>query len=166
MKNISLTSKLKALKKQLTFPITKQPTEIKKVRTRIIIRTIVVEFLFSVFAFAIKGAQLAIQRNLTIIAVIILALYFSERVIQSAYNTYRDFQEDNFRKMYTSAITSIIMELACMTQSKVFKTNQNGVENSMQHPELIRKTKDYMDAVWNYICRMADAWHYGMYFQF
>lgn len=150
MKNNSLISKLKTLKKQLTFPITKQPTEIKKVRTRIIIRTIVVEFLFSVFAFAIKGAQLAIQRNLTIIAVIILALYFSERVIQSAYNTYRDFQEDNFKEIYTSAITSIIMELACMTQSKVFKTNQNGVENSMQHPELIRKTKDYMDAVWNF----------------
>lgn len=142
--------KFQILKAQLSFEIVKQPHDIKRMKTKIIIRTIIVNFLFSIFAFSIKGAQLAIQKDLPFIAVIFLALYFSERVIGSAYNTYSDLQEDNFRQLYTSVSTEINMEVSSRTQFKVLKKDQKGNENVMQHPELIRKTKDYMDDVWNF----------------
>lgn len=146
----SLTKRFKNLKAQLSLEIVKQPEDIKRMRTHIIVRTIIVDFLFSIFAFSIKGAQLAIQSNLSVIAVLLLALYFSERVIESAYSTYSDLQEDNFRQIYVSVITGTIMELASRTQSKVFKKDIKGNESVMPHPELIKKSKDYVDGVWNF----------------
>ena len=146
----SFVKRCKSLKAQLSFEIVKQPDDVKRVQIRIIVRTIIVDFLFSIFAFSIKGAQLAMENDLSVVAVLLLALYFSERVIESAYSTYADLQEDNFRQVYTSVITEIIMELASRTHSKVFKKDSKGNESVMQHPELIKKSKDYIDGIWNF----------------
>ncbi len=146
----SFVKRCKSLKAQLSFEIVKQPDDVKRMQIRIIVRTIIVDFLFSIFAFSIKGAQLAMENDLSVVAVLLLALYFSERVIESAYSTYADLQEDNFRQVYTSVITEIIMELASRTHSKVFKKDSKGNESVMQHPELIKKSKDYIDGIWNF----------------
>lgn len=146
----SLTTRLKVLKDQLSFESAKQPTDVKKMRTNIIIRTIVVDFLFAIFAFSLKGAQIAVQNGLAIVGILLLALYFSERIVESAYSTYADLQEDNFRQVYSSSITEIVMELTSYTRGKVYKTNRTGVETVMAHPELIKKSRDYIDGVWNF----------------
>jgi len=146
----SLGKVIKDLKSKFSFEITKQPANVKKMRTYMIIRGIIVNFLFSIFAFSIKGSQLAIQHNLPILSVMLLALYFSERIVESAYNTYDELQKDNFRQVYSSVIIGIIMDLTCKTRGKVLKKNENGIENVMPHPELIKKSKDYIDGVWNF----------------
>lgn len=145
-----LTARLNALKTQLSFEIVRQPAEIKKLRTSIIIRTIIVDFLFAIFAFSLKGAQIAVQNGLTVLSIVLLGVYFSERIIESAYSTYADLQEDNFRQVYSGTITEIIMEVTSKARSKVYKKNENGVETVMAHPELIKKSRDYIDGVWNF----------------
>lgn len=146
----SLTSRFKSLKDQLSFESAKQPADVKKMRTNIIIRTIVVDFLFAIFAFSLKGAQIAVQHGLAIVGMLLLALYFSERIVESAYSTYADLQEDNFRQVYSSSITEIVMELTAYTRGKVYKTSSTGIETVMAHPELIKKSRDYVDGVWNF----------------
>lgn len=146
-----LTTRLKTLKDKLSFESAKQPTDVKRMRTNIIIRTIIVDFLFSIFAFSLKGAQIAVQNGLAMLGILLLAIYFSERIVESAYSTYADLQEDNFRQVYSSSITEIVMELTSLTRGKVYKTNDVGIETVMAHPELLKKSRDYIDGVWNFL---------------
>ena len=97
----SLLANLDNIREKISYDIVKQPTDVKHMRTRIIVRNIVVNFVFSIFAFSLKGAQLAIQEGLPILSVSLLALYFMERVVDTAYNTYAELQEDNFKQVYS-----------------------------------------------------------------
>lgn len=143
--------KLSDLRMKLSYDVVKQPADVKQMRTRIIVRNIVFNLLFSIFAFSLKGAQLAIQRDLPILAIALLALYFMERVVDTVYSTYADLQEDNFKQVYTSSIISIVMELTSKVRNKVFKRDEEkGIANVMAHPEVIQKSKVYIDDVWNF----------------
>ena len=146
----SLTKRLKAVKAQLSFEYAKQPADVKRMRINIIVRTIIVNFLFSIFAFSLKAAQIAVQNGLPVLGIILLALYFSERIIESSYSTYADLQEDNFRQVYSGSMTQIVMDLTSRARGKVYKTGKMGIETAMAHPELIKKTRDYIDGVWNF----------------
>ncbi len=145
-----LTKRIRSIKAQLAFEHAKQPADVKRMRTNIIVRTIIFNFLFSIFAFSLKAAQIAVQNDLHILGIILLALYFSERIIESSYSTYADLQEDNFRQVYSGSMTQIVMELTSLARGKVYKMNPNGIETAMAHPELIKKTRDYIDGVWNF----------------
>ena len=147
----SLISKIDGLREKLSYEITRQPVDVKQMRTRIIIRNIVIDFLFSIFAFSLKGAQLAIQHNLTALAVVLLVLYFLERVVNTVYTTYADLQEDNFKQVYTSSIIEVVMELTSKVRNKVFKMDEEkGISSVMAHPEVLQKSKVYIDDVWNF----------------
>lgn len=147
----SFISKIDDLREKFSYEITKQPADVKQMRMKIIVRNIIVDFLFSIFVFSLKGAQLAIQNQLVILSVALLVVYFLERVVSTVYCTYDEFQEDNFKQVYTSSIISVVMELTSKVRNKVFKMDEDkGISNVMEHPEVLKISKDYIDDVWHF----------------
>lgn len=149
-KTTSVVSRLTALKDKFAFDTVRQPDNLKSMRTRIVVRTILVEFLFSIMAFSLQGAKMAAEHNYIVLAVVLLALNFAERVVETAYNTYAEFQEDSFNEIYTKISTERIMSIAALDRGKVYKIAPNGIETVMPQPELIGKSKTYIDSVWHF----------------
>lgn len=136
---------------KIDYQILKQPDNIKQLKRRIIIISIVSDILFSVFSFSLKGAQLAINYGYVGITIALLLLYFSERIVGSSFDTYQQLQSDNFNRIYSSETIEILMNISAKVRSKVFKVDsETGNESMVENAELLKRLKDYLTAVWNF----------------
>lgn len=144
-------NRVNALYSKMDYSVLKQPESIKQLKRKIIIMSIISDILFSIFSFSLKGAQLAINHGYVIITIALLLLYFSERIVGASYETYRELQNDNFNRLYSSETIEILMNITAKVRSKVFKIDsQTGNESMIENAELLKRLKDYLSAVWNF----------------
>lgn len=132
-----------------SFPILKQPDYIKKHKAKIIIVHIIAVFIFDILSFTLKASESFAQNGNHVLAVFMLVLYFAQRVFNSSYDAYYDYQNDLFNQEYARESTAIIMKLCSKTRNKVFKED-DGKQTIMEHAELLRKTKNYLSSIWQF----------------
>lgn len=149
MLKIPFASSLRNFKHKLDFSILKQPHSIKSLKTKIIVISIIATFLLDAMSFSLKGAEAAMTAGLVPLALLMLILYFSQRVLETSYATYADLQNDMFNQVSSIETIRVIMELCNATRSKVFK-QEDGKESLMENAEILLKTKWYLSAVWEF----------------
>lgn len=130
------------------FDILKRPEKVKSFATKIVLYNILGTIVIDFLAFALKGAELAIKTGIIWLAVTLLFLYFGERTLESVYIAFIDYQNDQFNQLTTNEATKVILELCETTKSKVFK-EENETMTRVEHPELIQKTKSYIQNTWD-----------------
>lgn len=149
-KKIPFATSLRNFKQdKLNFQILKQPRSLKTLKAKIIVITIIATFLLDAMSFSLKGAEAAMSAGLVPLALIMLVLYFSQRVLDSSYTAYANLQDDVFNQICSVETIRVIMELCNVTRSKVFK-HDNGKESLMENAEIILKAKGYLSAVWEF----------------
>lgn len=134
---------------KLNIPILKQPHSLKGLKAKIIVISILSTFLFDAMSFCLKGTEAAMTAGLIPLALFLLFLYFSQRVLETSYMTYADLQNDMFNQICSVETIRVIMELCNVTRSKVFK-QEDGKEVLMENAELLIKSKGYLSAVWEF----------------
>ncbi len=134
---------------KLEFPILKQPKQIKTLKGKIIVISILATLFLDAMSFSLKGSQEAMKAGLVPLSIFMLVLYFSQRILETSYSTYADLQNDIFRQIYSAETIQIIMNICNMTRSKVFK-EEDGKETLMENAEILQKTKWYLGAVWEF----------------
>lgn len=149
MKQTSFVSSLRNFFPKLKFDILKQPRSIKTLKSKIIVISIIATLLLDAMSFSLKGAEVAMNYGLIPLAMIMLILYFSQRVLETSYATYADLQNDVFNQINSTETIQIIMEVCNTTRSKVFK-QEDGKETLMENAEIIQKSKWYLSAVWEF----------------
>lgn len=144
-------NRINTLYSKLNFEVLKQPDNIKQLKCKIIIISIISDVLFSIFSFSLKGAQIAINYGYVGITIALLLLYFSDRIVGTSFDTYRELLNDNFYRLYSSESIEILMNISAKVRSKVFKTDDTtGNESMIENAELLKRLKDYLNAVWNF----------------
>lgn len=149
MKQTSFVSSLRNFFPKLKFDILKQPHSIKALKTKIIVVSIIATLILDAMSFSLKGAEVAMNYGMIPLAMIMLILYFSQRVLETSYATYADLQNDVFNQINSTETIQIIMEVCNTTRSKVFK-QEDGKETLMENAEIIQKSKWYLSAVWEF----------------
>lgn len=149
MKTFRIFSSLRNFSSKLKFDILKQPHSIKSLKTKIIVISILATFMLDAMSFSLKGAETAMTAGLVPLALFMLILYFSQRVIETSYNTYQNLQDDMFNQVSSIETIRIIMELCNTTRSKVFK-QEDGKDSLMENTEILLKSKWYLSAVWEF----------------
>lgn len=132
----------------INFDILKRPEKVKAFATKIVLCNIIGTIAIDFLAFALKGAELAIKSGIIWLAVTLLLLYFGERTLESIYIAFIDYQNDQFNQLTTNEATKVILELCETTKSKVFK-EEHGTMTRVEHPELIQKSKNYIQNTWD-----------------
>lgn len=145
----NVRKKLKEFKEKISLPILKQPPAIKKMKTKNIIFFLVTGFIIDMMSFCLQGVNMALNAGLIRLAIVLLVLHFSERIIHSLFGTYQDLNNDLFRQLYSSESSDMVMSLSNSSRNKVIK-NDSGVQTIMETAEIIEKSKWYIDAVWNF----------------
>lgn len=149
MKQTSFVSSLRNFFPKLKFDILKQPHSIKALKTKIIVVSIIATLILDAMSFSLKGAEVAMNYGMIPLAMIMLIMYFSQRVLETSYATYADLQNDVFNQINSTETIQIIMEVCNTTRSKVFK-QEDGKETLMENAEIIQKSKWYLSAVWEF----------------
>ena len=149
--------KIIEFKKKLLYSILRQPRGIKVLKSKIIIFNILATLIFDAMAFSLKGSEIAMQHELSFLAILLLILYFSQRTLESSFITFADLQDDNFTEIYSAESISIIMQICNVTNSKVFKKNSDGNSSILEKAEIIEKTKDYLQNVWNFWWKLPEV---------
>lgn len=149
MKQLSFVNSLREFFPKLKFDILKQPHSIKTLKTKIIIVSIIATLILDAMSFSLKGAEVAMNYGMIPLAMIMLILYFSQRVLETSYATYADLQNDVFNQINSTETIQIVMEICNTTRSKVFK-QEDGKETLMENAEIIQKSKWYLSAVWEF----------------
>lgn len=149
MKQTSFVSSLRNFFPKLKFDILKQPHSIKVLKTKIIVVSIIATLILDAMSFSLKGAEVAMNYGMIPLAMIMLIMYFSQRVLETSYATYADLQNDVFNQINSTETIQIIMEVCNTTRSKVFK-QEDGKETLMENAEIIQKSKWYLSAVWEF----------------
>lgn len=134
---------------QLKFPILKQPQQIKKLKGKIIVISIIATLLFDITSFSLKASQAAMNAGLIPLSIFMLILYFSQRILESSYSAYAGLQNDIFKQIYSTETSQFVMNICNMTRSKVFKKD-NGQETLMENAEILQKSKWYLSSVWEF----------------
>ena len=141
--------KFKEFKEKLSLPILKQPTAIKKMKLKNIVFFLITSFILDMMSFCLQGVNMALNSGLIVLAIVLLILHFSERIIDSLFTTYKDLTDDLFTQLYSAETTQMVMGLCNSCRNKVLK-DENGVQTVMETAEVIQKYKWYIDAVWNF----------------
>lgn len=149
MPKIPFATKLRHFKQKLDFSILKQPHNIKTLKGKILVISILATFIFDAMSFSLKGAETAMTSGLVPLALFMLILYFSQRVLESSFNTYANLQGDIFNQVCSVETIRVIMDLCNITRSKVFK-QEDGKEALMENTEILLKAKWYLSAVWEF----------------
>lgn len=134
---------------KLKFPILKQPQQIKKLKGKIIVISIIATLLFDITSFSLKASQAAMNAGLIPLSIFMLILYFSQRILESSYSAYAGLQNDIFKQIYSTETSQFVMNICNMTRSKVFKKD-NGQETLMENAEILQKSKWYLSSVWEF----------------
>ncbi len=144
--------------KQYTdFPLLKQPKNIKRFKTKIIIIQTIAVFIFDILSFTLKFAKDFAANGLIGWSIFMLTLYFAEHVLIQSYQTYDNFQNDLFDQEYSKESSAIVMKLCSKVRNKVYKIDEEGKKTIMEHPELIKKTKTYLAAVWKFYWKIPNV---------
>lgn len=144
-----MMNRLKTFLAKTAFPILKQPKNMKNAKIKIITLAIIASLVFDVMSFALKGVEFAMANGMMVLSVIMLILYFSQRILENTYSTYSDLQKDSFDQLYNDEIIQTVMNLCNATRSKVFK-NDNGKSTLMETAEIISYSKNYINSVWKF----------------
>lgn len=145
----NVRKKLKEFKEKISLPILKQPPAIKKMKTKNIIFFLVTCFILDMMSFCLQGVNMALDAGLIWIAVFLLVLHFSERIIESMFATYRDLNNDLFSQLYSAESSQMVMNLSNSCRNKVLK-DEHGVQTVMETAEMIQKSRWYIDSVWRF----------------
>ena len=140
---------IRNFKTQLNFPNLKQPQQIKKLKGKIIVISIIATLLFDITSFSLKASQSAMKAGLIPLSIFMLILYFSQRILESSYSAYAGLQNDIFKQIYSTESSQFVMNICNMTRSKVFKKD-NGKETLMENAEILQKSKWYLSSVWGF----------------
>ena len=135
--------------KKISYDVLKQPTEVKRTKTKLIIISMFFGMLFDFMAFSLKGVEYAMSKNIYWLAVVLLVVYFGERVIHNVYETWAEYQEDSFKEVKTNNSILTILGICQSVRGKILKKT-NGTEVVMPHAELIENVKTYQQAVWDF----------------
>ena len=133
--------------KKISFDVLKQPAEVKRRKRNLIIITMIFGMIFDFLSFSLKGVEYAMSRELYWLAIILLVVYFGERVIHNVYGTWHEYQEDSFNELKTNHSIMIVLEICQVVRGKILK-EKNGAEVVMPHAELLEKVTKYQQAVW------------------
>lgn len=133
--------------KQIRFDLIKLPEDVQKFANKIIIFNILSCLIPDLFSFALKGAQISLTKGYTTIAIVLLLLHFSHRVLDSMFNTFYGLQADNYNQLSVSESTKKILDISNVTKSKVFKT-EGKIVHMVEQPEVIKITRDYIEDFW------------------
>ncbi len=138
---------MKKLLNLINFDILERPENVKSFATKIVLCNIIGTIVIDSLAFALKGAEIAIKSGIVWLAITLLLLYFGERTLESIYIAFIDYQNDQFNQLTTNVAAKVTLELCEITKSKVFK-DENGKLSRVEHPELIQKSKSYIQNTW------------------
>lgn len=145
---------MKKIMNLVNFDILKRPETVKTFAKKIILINIIGTVIIDFLAFALKGAEVSLKAGISWLAVTLLLMYFAERTLESVYSAYREYQRDQFNQLSTNETTEVILELCNATKSKVFKEEENGTLSRVEHPELIQKTKNYIQNTWDLFVKL------------
>ncbi len=133
--------------KLVDFEIIQLPDEVKKSARKVIIFGFLSTLIPDVLAFAIKGAQYALDNGYTRIAIFLVMLHFGDRLLMSLFDTQRTSQRDSHDIISVNQQTIIVTDVSFTTKFKVFKRNGNIIE-MVEDPEIIKIVRDYLTAYW------------------
>lgn len=123
------------------------PVEVVQLKNRIIIVQIVGTAIFDAISFSIKGAQFALERNMKLLAVLCLSLYFLKQVLQSSINAYMDAKKNSYSSLSDTYLTETVSRISNVVRGKVFQ-KQDGFSRIMQNSEIIMLLKEYIGYIW------------------
>lgn len=139
--------------KELSFDVIKLPQNVRQFANKIIIFSILGALIPDILAFALKGAQLSLEKGMTFLAILLLLINFSQRILDSLFQTFFEYQNDTYKKLTTSESTKVILDISNETKSKVFK-NKNGIIQMVELPEIMKISKDYLQDYWSFYIKM------------
>ena len=140
--------------KYVDFEILVQPPNLKKMKLKIIVLSIIATFVFDMLTFCYKLSQSFISDGKTFLAVSMLILYFARSMLQTSFGTYETFQYDFFDQESLKIVSPIVMNLCSTVRNKVFKVDDDGKQTVIEHAELKNKTESYINSVWNFFWRL------------
>lgn len=138
------------LKDRISHPLLKMPSLVKSLKGTIIVTSIITAVILDALSFTLKGAEIALDKQLIPLAIIMLMLYFSQRIIESSIKTFQEVQNDNFSEINSASSIEIVMDIVNTCRSKVYKKDQDGKLLLMDNTEMIIKSKMFLSAVWNF----------------
>jgi len=133
--------------KLVDFEIIQVPADVKKAARKVIMFGLLSTLIPGVLAFAIKGAQFALARGYTTLAILLILLHFGDRILMSIFNTQKIIQRDSYSQLAINKQTLIVTDVSNTTKAKVFKNNGNIIQ-MVEDPEIIKILNDYITAYW------------------
>ena len=133
--------------KLVDFEIIQVPEEVKKSARIVILFAFLSTLIPDILAFAIKGAQFALQNGYTAVAILLILLHFGDRILMSIFDTQKTMQRDSYSQLVVNQQTIVVTDVSNTTKSKVFKKNGNIIQ-MVEDPEVIKITQDYLKAYW------------------
>lgn len=107
--------------KLVDFEIIQVPEEVKKSARIVILFAFLSTLIPDILAFAIKGAQFALQYGYTTVAILLILLHFGDRILMSIFDTQRTMQRDSYSQLAVNQQTIVVTDVSNTTKSKVFK---------------------------------------------
>ena len=129
-KPIERSEEIRNLSKQLTF-------------------LVILSVIFpSFFSFFVKFAQISMENGHIMASILFLVIYFGSKTIFSIVDTYREYLDNTYQQIAAGEETNIIIDISNKVRGKVFKEESSGLLKAYEIPEIIRKTKDFIDDTW------------------
>lgn len=135
--------------KKLSFETIKLPENVKKFANKIIIISFLGTLIPDILSFALKGAQISLEKGMTVVAIVLLLINFSQRILDSLFRTFYSYQNDSYKKLTTSESTKVILDISNLTKSKIFK-KRNNIIQMVELPEVLKVSKDYLQDYWSF----------------
>ena len=130
------------------FQAIERPQEIRKLSKRVSLCMALLVILPSFFSFFMKFAQISMSDGHIIASVLFLIAYFGSKTIFSLMNTYTEYLNNSYQQIAAGEETNIIIDISNKVREKVFKEETPGLLKSYEVPEIIKKTKDFIDDAW------------------
>ncbi len=141
--------KFRKFQQQTNYELINLPQSVKDFAKKIIVFSITGSVISSVLSFCIKGSQMALKNGNIILAVILLLLHFSDRIINTVYDTWYKLQDNAYNRLITNEQTKIILDISNKTRNKVFKPKGKIIE-MVENAEIIKVSKDYLSDYWSF----------------
>lgn len=139
---------LKDYAKLVDFEVIQVPEGVKKSARNVIMFGFLSALIPDVLAFALKGAQFALDNGYTKLAVFLILLHFGDRILMSIFNTQDTIIKDDHNLLSVNKMSIIVTDISNTTKSKVFKAKDNNIIEMVEDPEVTKVVKDYMTAYW------------------
>ncbi len=147
-----MVEKIRNVTKLINFDIIRLPKNVKSFARRIIMIAILGSLIPDLFSFTLKGSQVSLKSGRILLAIVLLLIHFSQRILLCLFGTFEDLQNDSFEQIKVNESTRIVMNVSNITKSKVFKAKGKIIQ-MVEQPEIIKITKDYLGDYWDLYIR-------------